>query len=278
MKRTAYCFWCDFSAALVVFFLIMLHAAGSVAYAEGLSRKTSQYPPYPDVWGLDPGPYRTPIVFAVWLAPNGDFLLQMSRDKCVPACGHNAKYVAREFFAQHERQISSDDFNHFKIRFTAPDTPRSLGSKELQFSDGSTLSIHGGSTNGCSTEPFPGYYELKDVNGKTILRKSIFVRLAKPKTISCPSDVAYYKISVDTDSHMIVPLGDDTFLIPNIAGRYVIRFDRQFRTRFPYDHSQIFIVDTDAVDAARERAKTRCNSYPDCIDDEIWKYLNTLTH
>jgi hypothetical protein len=125
--------------------------------------------------------------------------------------------------------------------------------------------------------PYTDFYQREDANGKLLWRKLILTPRSQPKT-GCqysPGHEVEFSETYKIAGGLMYPLEDDTLLY-DLLPEVIVRFDKDFKTLYPYDRNRVFIIDYSVIDKARER----CGDTEDravCIDKAVVEYVNSIT-
>jgi hypothetical protein len=235
IKKTSYCL------VLLLFFTISCITQAAIQ---------KSYPPYPDVWGYDLSEFPamkwglagvTPYAMDdgdIWFVVTYSYKKTNPMDSFAPFTDY--KYVLIKFFKGEQSILNAQEREKlFKITEGKKIFLGYLHDNDIDFSDGSKLSIHQGSmTKRCFVPDFMRNYIVKiDAQGKekkySILGAATQVSIHQ-SDVDCVAEenspFFYQKLHTLTE---FIPLKDDTFIVlstsePNI----ILRFDKDFKTKF----------------------------------------------
>ncbi len=220
--------------------------------------KTQQveYPPYPDVWGIDIPVANRVDYAAIWVMKmsNGDYLITYAKDWVKVREKEEPVNVGRLFFSGAVTDFKTDEYDVFfnKMRKER----RIMKSSLIMFSDGSKVEIVT-NMNPKGDDPFDWYMERKDKNGKVLLQKKLLYIYDKPVKKRTPlaernfdyQGKYYYEKTSWPEELKYLPLEDDTFLFigflkyQNPPSIIIIRFDKDFKTKSDLVGRKVFLFD-----------------------------------
>lgn len=266
------------------FLLVFLISLANAACADS-STTAKKYPPYLDVWGYElPYPSkgnRFSQITPYQLNDNDIFFTYVgkwSEKKRKSNSGYNVNVQMNgfSFFAQEKKYFTKEEYNEFgrqnrKLRFR----PNSW--QKIPFNDGTYIKQNSTDGGNCYS-PYHYFLEKRNKQDKIIARKTLFYLLKEPKKIglqpSCGAQGGVLE-RVSAGPLKVIALADDTFLVYEYKGNYILRVDKDFHTKYPINQA-LFLVDTDIVDAIRKKARAK---YPDNVDnDKYFQYINDAVH
>ena len=262
-------------------FLLLLLTSTACA---GTSETEKKYPPYPEVWGYElPYPMKgdryshiRPFKF-----DNGNLVFTYIERKVIRkskdgASGKELYPALISFFDKKSKPLSKGEYkkfwkDHRKMRFY-PDSWQ-----KILFEDGTYIKQNSTGGGNCYA-PYHYFLEKRDNQNKIIARKTLFYLLKEPKKIglqpSCGAEGEVVE-RVSAGPLKVIALADDTFLVYEYKGNYILRLDKDFHTEYPINQT-LFLVNTDIVDAIRNKARVR---YPDNADnDKYFQYINDAVY
>lgn len=238
----------------ILFFSIAVLA--QITHSDGPLKK---YPPYPNVWGYDA---EARGIGHLCAARNGDFYMvsskyyqELPKTKVFSLFGGSEIEVLPKDVdaALRDGKPLSDvgdvecfgSYNPVKqVRYDYP--------QSLTLRDGSTVK-HACLVSGACGIPYSQFLEIRDKNGQILARKAFLYLLERPRKefLSYPKQVddvegeVVERVYRYSDASLI-PLKDDTFFVG--VGAALIRFDKEFKTKFPTTKHRIFVVDPSLID------------------------------
>jgi hypothetical protein len=266
---------------LLVIIIFILFYSISISFAE-----EKKYPPYPDVWGYElPWPKKDSMRSNIEISKmqNGDYLVtyikkiidtKRSDGSC---CNSFFEFEGISFFSGIKKRFTVEEFNEFWRN----NHENKVKKDSIVFKDGSSIErINTGA--GRSPDPFYSYYIVKkDKDGKVIYDKILLYLLEKPKKVKIDKNAErnwdyknnYYLNKVENIYPIFIPLDDDSFLLYNGGGNFIIRYDKNFNTKTSLQNNKIFFVDRKDI---LNKLADKSNNNDQLTNDIIAKYLLNL--
>jgi len=268
-----------------------------VAHAQTTS-SGKRYPPYPEVWGYE-FPFfsadqrqvnRRHVIWRYWRTPTGDikvsyWLPDNLRPEDKGAQGQEGKLLGElHFFSGARRFLSGPEADEERKRPSRDRDITSTNIEKITFSDGSAVRVKvvfDQAFDGKCFTSHPHSIQRLDRNGHVVAWKSIVYVHDRPlRRIShqiCNGGEANVALERSvTDDLELIPLDDETFLVKFLLGHYVLRFDKELRTKYS-PSARLFIVDTAVINGIR--AKHEALAWPlneQTINDEVTNYVLQL--
>lgn len=271
----------------IVFIIsIFLLVSISLSYAE----EKKKYPPYPDVWGYElPWPDKNSRRSGIDIAkmPFGDHMITYVKKwtrvtrKDGSCCDSTGKFAGVLFFAGKSKEFTESEYNEFWIRHR----DKRVGGNQMVLSDGSFIEQVSIATSAHCPDPFRDYYIVKKSKYGEIEENKMFLYLYdRPQRSNinryCERNSSYKKdyILKRADSVYVrfVLLEDDTFLIYDTAGNFVIRFDKNFNTKSNLINNKLFVINRIDYENIYDRKSREGKINDQEVNDALAHYLINL--
>lgn len=239
---------------------LALLLAVSIGCADAKDTTKKKYPPYPDLWGREM-PSTKQSYYSIRItnpSKSGEACIVFFRKE---KSGNlmNVKinqYVLNDIknvFFQKENPLQQC-FKPKKDTGYGKDDHFSLKANiKIQFNNGNTIRIRRQDENYCIS-PFVVYIEMINKAGKILKKKSVLLKLDKPYEELLAKNCDYgevgdslAKIRIKSVYGYLILLKDQTFLFYYPRGNFFIRFDKNFKTKFPINRNKVYIMDTDKL-------------------------------
>lgn len=269
-------------------FLLVFFCIFSFSHAE---EKVKKYPPYPEVWGYEfpwPRNDREDSFIGVRKADNGDYIVTyisketVIRHKKTENLDYFTEWAVLHFFSKDKISFSAnqtDDLDKYIIKY--PEVKHKMPDGII-LSDGTVIKQVNICPSGRCIDPFYCLYiEIMDGRNNTLAKKMLLYLYDKSvkkhidKYCERNQDYGnnYVKRGVSNAYAKFVLLEDDTFLLYDMEGNYIIRFDKFFNTRSSLINKKLFILDRSEYENLRAKIiKTDDQSQ----NDAIIKYLKNI--
>ena len=233
---------------------------GEQAQEKAVAKK---YPPYPDVWGYEL-PWRDmddrEVRLDITKTDDGDyFVTYITAKKQVKrldgsCCDVHFKYAGLSFFGNIRKDIEETEYDKFwqaHKRITFSDY------REVNFKDDSMIRQESHDHPKCYV--FAPYTLAR--YGKGGAYKTLLYLRDKPRkrkiNPNCESVLGLGRDhifeQVEPVYSRFVPLEDDTFLVYDFSGNFIIRFTKDLETKYPLNE-RIFLLDAEVVDKIRSES------------------------
>lgn len=251
-----------------------------------LGQESKKYPPYPDVWGYEfpwPGKGDRDSSIKVNKVPNGDFLVTYVKKRSKVKEVFKNEYEGVYFFSAKKIMFRSED-NYFN--FLAKISEGKTGEYNVVLKEGSkveSINKRNPMTDRCP-HPFEDRYLLiRDSKAEIISKKFIVYIYDTPykdylgnekyceRNESYPKDYIFRK--VDNVRAAFVQLEDNTFLLFDMRGNFIIRFDNSLFTKSNLINNKVFLIERDLYEKIVSKLK---ETHDQAINDALENYLIKL--
>ncbi|MBI2412626.1 MAG: hypothetical protein HYV24_05405 [Deltaproteobacteria bacterium] len=217
-----------------------------------------KYPPYPDVWGYElpwpaPDDRRSGIELAKM--PNGDFFIshvikRIQQKRGDSTCCNYLNDFAGLYFFSGKKAVFTQNYDYNE--FWKKNHERREGKDKLVFNDGSKIERISVASSAKCPNPFDDFYIIRrDKNGNIIKEKMLLYLYEKPVKTNinqyCERNTEYTKDyiykKVDNAYAKFALFEDDTFLLYDTAGEFIIRFDKDLSTKSSLLNNMVFLID-----------------------------------
>ncbi len=258
------------------------------------------YPPYPDIWGYDlstlPAMKYGSAGMRAYLMDDGDiwFLITKSYD-ITPSIEDfekhsNYKYILLKFFKNEKKELSQKEYNQI-LNLIDKQKSRldSIYDEEVTFSDGSKLQFSPNYTTAkCFFPDFYNRYFLKtDTQGQqrkiSLLAAYPFVKMIIDGRPSERQAAPFFYQKLYFLSN-IIRLKDDTVIIFEEGGSLILRFNKNFETKFQpitpvriqdnYIMRNFFVIDYSVIEDLEEKHPGSPAPFFQNLHDNLLTYLH----
>jgi hypothetical protein len=244
------------------------------------AEEKKKYPPYPDVWGYEfpwPGKQNRYSSINVIKMENGDYMITYVKgwDEKIN------KYAGVLFFSRGKRDFTKADYNELWSK------NKEIDKNQIVLSDETKIEPYSDYACGRCCPLFHFYIVKRDKNGQIVKKMNLVYLLENPFKIPInmyceynegPSGLRrnYVLTKVVNINPKFVPLEDNTFLVVDVDGNTITRFDNNLNTKSDLLNKKIYAIDRIVVDDLRDKLKMS-NRYNDqTLADAIHDYLTTL--
>jgi len=260
--------------SLMILFLLIF-----VSWSYAVEKK--KYPPYPNVWGYEfPTDGKSPS-FDVAKMEDGDYMIAYTKKR---EGKEKYKIAWVLFFDGKNEDFKAGEYDKFLHKIVKEKREIKLPPvTNVTFSDGSILEVNSMGGSRCA-DPFDMFLRKKNKDGKAISEKMLLYLFNKPvkKEINrmCERNWQYkgkyYSEKVENMWVKFVSLEDDTFLmlISSPKSVVIIRFDKDFNTKFDLMNRKIFLIDRRAFVEIRNKLTEKNDQ---TVNDALSNYLTSLT-
>lgn len=261
--------------ALAVCCLVALPVGAADQPKETTSKK---YPPYPDVWG-----YELPYIekgnrnrgFWFYKMRDGDYFVtyvtavKRVRREDGTCCDVEKSYGGLSFFSGSRKSFTKKEIDAFQKEHAGRGV-----TGDLWFQDDTRI-IQQAEIEGACSPLFPLSLVKINDNEQVVLRKKLLYLLEEPLKRpkaggKCANEEPDEERVVPVSSKFVL-LEDETFLLYDAFGNFIIRFDKHVNTRFPLN-DKIFLVEAEEIEKLRKDLSDPAVS-PQTIHDDVYKYL-----
>ena len=258
------------------------------------------YPPYPDIWGYDLSNFPAikwqsasvegypmdngDIWFLITYSYDTKFLADFSDDES------NFKYMLIKFFKGEQIELSEKGReNFFKIINKQKLFSKPSYNQEFIFSDNSKLKFSPNhSSSKCFSPDFYDQYFLK-TDSKGQEKRFSILEAASQVTIlfdgglgeRCGAPFYYQKLRTLS---VIIPLKDDTFIVFDNGSNLILRFNKNFETKFKpvtsvkiqgnYIMRNFFVIDYSVIENLEKEYPGNCIPFYQNIHDGLLSYFH----
>ena len=245
-----------------------LIAFSGLALANDVGGKN--YPPYPDVWDwISPARDRLNISGLVAKnMPDGDVLIAYSADKTGTGTMDYRAFFAGTRVSDPDAVFKGDFTNDAKAK-----TP--FGADTILFNTGG-----GWRSGGCLDALNHQVTVFSESNWKTVYNKTLLYVFDKPKRyVTHPNcwDGPSFDYRVTAVDAKFLALQDGTFLLLTPYG-YILRFDKDFKTKSNLINRKFFWIDTDVLDQLQAKYGDRAKGDKDTkhLYSDLYQILMTI--
>jgi hypothetical protein len=256
---------------------------------------TKKYPPYPDVWGYElpwPDTNNRQSVISIFSLPDGDYLahylkhMRKQRRKDGSCCEYQSEDEGRSFFSGKKWDgKESDNYadEHREDRLSVG----SMKPRPWILTDGINFQQKTKDAGRC-TNNLDSHLVMLDPAKNVVAKKYLIYLLQKPikQPVCYPSERNENLVGKQRSVTMrvegirpyIIPLEDGTFLLYDMDGTIIMRFDRDLSTKSALLNRRVFVVDRQAMDAfVEEFMKQKNLDYNDqTLNDAVYAYVTKL--
>jgi len=244
------------------------------------AQDVKKYPPYPNVWGYEfpwPGKQNRYSSINVIKMENGDYMITYVKDWDEKI----NKYAGVLFFSRGKRDFTKADYNELWSK------NKEIDKNQIVLSDETKIEPYSDYACGRCCPLFHFYIVKRDKNGQIVKKMNLVYLLENPFKIPInmyceynegPSGLRrnYVLTKVININPKFVPLEDNTFLVVDVDGNTITRFDNNLNTKSDLLNKKIYAINRIVVDDLRDKLKMS-NRYNDqTLADAIHDYLTTL--
>jgi hypothetical protein len=265
--------------------LIVLFAA--LAYAE-----ETKYPPYPDVWGYEfPWPAENDIFSHIRKArmDNGDFLIAYINKVNKQKIKRDIKFIFENrgvyFFAGKEIRFTVQESNKFWDQYIKKHKNNQRDDRVI-FSDKSVIKrVSKDYGRPDADRQLRTYIVKEDKDGNIIWTKNILYMPVKPLRKEVRHDPVddrnnslkskYLTQRVVDVFPIFVPLQDDTFLFYDMEGNFIIRLDKDMKTKSNLMNNRIFLIDSEIAEKIEDKLTDNEKYNDQTINNALYEYIQS---
>lgn len=268
---------------------LVLLISVSIGCAEAKDATKKKYPPYPEVWGYtvaDPG-YNYGASILAYPAKDGDvyftytkkYLKRITAQNVSESCKNLKRLAYIKYFSQENIPLTCPQYYAFEKIHKSRNNVFII-KKSITFKDGSKIrNIQIGGGGNCYA-PFIHHFEKQNPKGKVLWRKTLLYVLPTPKKFhlreSCGAGGDEVVETVESIAARMILLEDDTFILYSPGINSVIRFDKNFKTKYSINRGRIYLVDTKDIQKIDARLwKQYGTGYVYYIHSAVLAYLKT---
>jgi len=254
--------------------------------------ETKKYPPYPDVWGYEfPWPQKDSRRSNIEVAkmPNGDYMVTYVKKWIITSNNSSSvrdlrgQFGGISFFSGESKDFTENEYNNF----WNVNRDRKIKQNQIVLSDGSKIEPYSDYACGRCCPLFHFYIVKREKNGQIIDKKNLIYLLNNtlkiPINMYCeynegPSGLRrnYVLGKLVSINPTFVPLEDDNFMIIDMEGNIIIRFDKNLITKSDLLNKRLYVIERKVVDELREKLK-RLNQYNDqTLTDAVYQNIIKL--
>jgi len=267
----------------IILFILVLE---SWAFAQ-IEKK---YPPYPDVWGYEfPWPEDDNRRSGIDVAgmPSGDYMITYVKHwikvkrKDGSCCDSSGKFARILFFSEESQNLTENEYNEFWTK----NRGNRLRENKIILRNKNMWEQISISTSARCPDPFYDYYIVKkDADGGIIEKKMLLYLYDKPQRSNidryCERNNTYKKDyilkKVENVYVKFVLLKDNTFLIYDTSGNFIIRFDENLNTKSVLMNKNIFLINRSNYEKIYEKQSKEGKINDQEINDAVANYLQSL--
>lgn len=275
------------AAAPVSLSFLVLFAGNVGADATAPTSPAKKYPPYPEVWGYEfPYPNQDRYyLFSLARMDNGDIYVTYGKKEAERNILNPIEVEGIGFFSGEKRGFTASQYNVFWDAHRKKEIGTGLPVlSRIVFKDGSSIQRAGSGGGGNCYDPFIHALAAYDKNGQRLARKGLVYLLSVPRKVAysprCPdAEGEVIERAQQANYLSLVELKDDTFLVYEQGGNFILRLDKVLNTKYSLN-DRLFLIDWDVVDRMRQEtlreAQGDIRIAAQKLNDAVYDYLMQL--
>jgi hypothetical protein len=283
---------CILAIVILTLFLTALStlAAEKPVNVQGDKTQQVKYPPYPDVWGYEfPWPAENDRFshIRVTRMDDGDIFVTYVKKTIISKIRSNYiwsfQFSGIQFFSGHKKDFTEKEYNGFWGQHRKG-FERISREMQIIFEDKSIIKrVSKDYGKPDADRLLRTYITKEDKDGNIIWRKNIIYMPVKPLRKELRHDPVddrndalknkYLTKRVVDVFPMFVPLQDYTFLLYDMEGNFIIRLDKDLKTKNGLMNSRIFLIDSEIVEKIEDKLNDDEKYNDQTINDALYNYI-----